>query len=114
MFKKIILLSVCVLSVLAVSVYATIRTPVVTALNSTTYTAIVIPENGGKCRPITAWTETGVGFYIAVDSSGTGEALIPAPGTYSNSCVTYKDGLLFYAKAISGTPNLAVNFGVNP
>lgn len=96
------------------SAYAVIRTPVVTALNATTYTAIVIPETNGRCRPISAWTETGVAFYIAVDSSGTGAALIPSPGTYSNSCVTDTNGVVFYAKAVSGTPNLVLNFGVNP
>lgn len=112
---KRIWLVLILLVALSAYAYAVIRTPVVTALNATTYTSIAIPVSGGKCRPISAWTETGVAFYIAVDSSGTGEALIPAPGMYSNSCVTTDNqGVIFYAKAISGTPNLAVSFGVNP
>lgn len=90
-----------------------IQEPVVIALNTSTYTAIEIPVANKRCRPISVHTEDSSSFLIAIDDSGTGEAIIPAPGIYSNDCVTDTNGVIFYAKASAGTPNLVVLIGVN-
>lgn len=87
----------------------TIKTPVVTALNSTTYTAIDIPSAAN--RAFLAFTEDGASFKIAVDASGTGEIIIPANSSFSDSEISDDSATIFYAKSISGTPNLAVIWG---
>ena len=102
------------LAVIAASAYAVINTPVITALNTSTFVAITIPQTNGHCRWVSAHTEDSTSFIIAVDSSGTGAETIPASTAYKNPCVTDSVGVVFYAKATAGTPNLAINYGVNP
>jgi len=96
-----------------------IDTPVITALNASTYTAISIPKWTGPCRPISAYTDDGSSCLIAVDATGTGESTILSLDKYNNSCVRGTDGtgsttVLFYAKASAGTPNLILHYGQNP
>lgn len=86
--------------------------PVVTALNAVTYTAITIPRTN-RPVPVSYYTEDETGFYVAIDASGTGEALVPEKtGVNIEQMSIDADGLLLYAKAVSGTPNLVVMIGV--
>ncbi len=94
---------------------------ITTPLNSSTYTAVTVratdtPTN--RARVITYWVEGLPEYYQATSSSGDGEALIPADVVFVEADVTPTasdgkgDGLiLFYAKAVSGTPNLVVKLG---
>ena len=102
-----------------------IETPIITALNTSTYTAINIPNNfklGRPCIPISAYTDDGSSWLIAVDGSGTGASTILALTPYNNSCVQGNitddsaDGTetIFYAKATAGTPNLILHRSQNP
>ena len=84
----------------------TIKTPVVTALNDSTYTAITLPSAYG--RSISARTSDDTAWKMAVDASGTGEVNIPASKSISIDKIKDRDGTIFYAKASSGTPNLEV------
>lgn len=96
-----------------------ITTPSVTALNTSTFTAIKIPKWDGPCKPIAAYTEDGTEWYISDTSAGTVEATILEDVSYSNECVmgddqTNNTTILFYAKASAGTPNLVVLYSQNP
>ena len=53
-----------------------INADVVTALNTSTYTAIVIPFSD-FIRPVSYFTDDESDFIEAVDASGTGAATIP-------------------------------------
>ena len=110
---KKVLLSIIVFSSILISVcsYAVINTPNVIALNTSTYTAVTVPLTNGVCRPMAAYVDDGTSFLIAVDSSGTGEATVPANTFWSDSCVTDTAGVIFYAKASAGTPNIVVLVG---
>lgn len=98
-----------------------IQAPVITALNTSTYTPIVVPKSslkgGGHPRPMTYYTEDGSSFLQAVDDAGTGEAIIPAGAIFTEASISDKnesnipDGIIFYAKATAGTPNLVVKIG---
>lgn len=104
--KKLLLIGVFVL--IASVVFADgIKAPIVTALNSSTYTAILSP---GGCGGIGVYTEDGTSFYIATDSSGTGEAIVPADTSISfgNVCPEEVTNIVLYAKSASGTPNLVL------
>lgn len=84
----------------------TIKLPVVTALNTSTYTAIEVPS--ATKRSISAYTEDGTSFKLAIDASGTGEAIIPSDASLSMDDISDEDETIFYAKAVTGTPNLVV------
>jgi hypothetical protein len=102
----IVLLSICLFCGTA---FAVINTPVVTALNASTYTAISIPKtNNPACRAVSFYVDDGTAFLLAVDASGTGEATIPADTSISMDCVNDTGGIIFYVKASAGTPNLVV------
>lgn len=92
----------------AVKAFAIIPLPVVTALNSSTYTAITISASNGPCRSVALFTEDGSSFLIATDSAGTGESIVPADVSISYRCVNDTSGVILYAKSVSGTPNLVV------
>ena len=98
-------------AIFVVSAFAVINAPVVTALNTSTYTAVTIPRTNGSCRAVTVYTEDSSSFYIASDSTGTGEALVPANTSLSYNCVTDTAGVVLYAKSSSGTPNLVAIVG---
>lgn len=83
-----------------------LREPIITALNTSTYSAINMPAQIGN---VAIYTEDETGFYVATDSGGTGEALIPT-GKLSIERLRPKDGVAMYAKAVSGTPNLVLLF----
>lgn len=80
---------------------------------STSYAKVSLTGSvPSRCVPIAVWTADGTSFYIASDSSGTGEKLIPADIVYSNDCVKIdSDGGILWAKASSGTPVLYVDIG---
>jgi len=99
---------------IAVSAYALIKTPDVTALNAGTYTAITITASvGNECLPILAYVEDGTSWYMSDTAAGTINALIPADSTFSDDCAQFTDGIVFYAKASAGTPNMVVITGRN-
>ncbi len=96
-----------------------IPSPVVTELNASTYTAIELDVTvAGKVNnvfnPSAIYTEDGSAFYIATDSSGTDEALIPVSKVYNSASVKVDPatGIVCYAKAVGGTPNLVVLLGL--
>lgn len=80
-------------------------------LNSSTYTAIdgiSTPENG-TCE-LMYYTEDGSEFMVANDSDGTNAYTIPG-GNGITENITVVDGVAFYAKSSSGSPNLVVKTG---
>ena len=88
-----------------------IKTPVVTALNSSTYTPITLGND--HAYGFSVYISDGSSFYYAVDSSGTGEALVPAASSLFWEHYEKKLTTVMYAKAVTGTPNLILNPG-NP
>ena len=85
-----------------------IRKPIVTALNISTYTKILMPEQIGS---IGVFTDDASSFLIAVDAAGTGAATIPANLSVGwHRVKPDDDGAVFYAKATVGTPNLVLLF----
>ena len=95
-----------------------IKAPVVTALNTSTFVAILLPEvertEGRFGRPMSFYTDDGSSFLWADNSSGTGAATIPADTTFNHLNVKDSDGIVMYAKASSGTPNLVTIIGELP
>ncbi len=90
------------------------KKPVVTALNATTYTAITVTASpGNSCLPIVAYTDDGTSWYMSDTAAGTDNAPIPADSFFSDDCAQFADGIVFYAKASGGTPNLVVITGRN-
>jgi hypothetical protein len=111
--KKFLLTNLIII-ILASSVYAVIKIPDKTALNASTYTAVTIPASvGNECLPITAWTEDGTSWYISNTAAGTVNGLVPADAIFSDDCAQFTDGVVFYAKASAGTPDLIVLTGRN-
>lgn len=85
---------------------------VVTELNTSTYTPIVIPFSD-FVRPVSYFTDDESDFLEAVDDSGTGESTIPGTTKVNlRAMVNKSDGILLYAKASTGTPNLVVKIGL--
>ncbi len=84
------------------------KSPIITALNTSTYVAISMPGGGNGRWSVAYYTEDGSGFYVATDSSGTDEALVPEDASINQSITTKSDEVLFYAKAVTGTPNLVL------
>ena len=100
--------------------YAVINPIQSTALNAATYTAITAPSDmapEGRCVPITSWVDDGTAWNIASDAAGTDGATVPANASYTDDCIkptrSGNTGVLFYALASAGTPNLIVIVG-NP
>jgi len=85
----------------------TIKTPVITTL-SASYQAITLPS--ADRRSFSAQTSDGTSFYVAVDASGTGEALVES-GAQTINRMSSNDDTIFWAKAFSGTPDLTVFWG---
>lgn len=81
-----------------------LRTPIVTALNTSTYVAINMPRQKGN---VAVYTEDETAFYVARDASGTGEAKVPT-GKLSVERLAPNSGVAMYAKAAEGTPNLVL------
>jgi len=86
-----------------------IKTPVVTAINSTTYTPIALGEE--QAYGFSVHISDKSSFYYAVDSSGTGEALVPDNASLSWGHYEPENSIIMYAKSVSGSPNLIVNPG---
>lgn len=87
-----------------------IKTPGSTELNSSTYTAITLGEGqfayGFSIYAIDTAGDLSA-FYIAVDSAGTGEALVPDIGLSWSGYQSIGRTVL-YAKSLSGTPDLVL------
>lgn len=83
-----------------------IQEPVKVQLNATTYVPVNIPA--GPDRAISVSTSDGTAWYLAVDTLGTGEVVIPADSFFSQDQLRFMDELIFYAKASAGTPMLQV------
>lgn len=80
-------------------------------LNATTYTAIV-SDNAEFPTPFSWLLSTTADYLMASDAAGTDEANIPA-GTTINQIVTPdKDGTVFFAKAVTGTPTMTLLTGL--
>jgi hypothetical protein len=81
---------------------------------SASYQAVTTTNKNGLL-PFTIWTSDGSAFYVAADSSGGGEVLVPADSTplavYSNKAYVRSSGTLCYVKASVGTPTLYISVG---
>ena len=95
-----------------------IITPIITALNTSTFTKISLPTgsdqiNSSNCNPVSIYTEDETKWYLSDDSAGTNKVTIPATKVLNIECLKADaDGCILYAKASAGTPNLAVLVGV--
>ncbi len=84
-----------------------ISTPVVTRLNDSEYTKIIIPITTESTCLYKMWTEDKSAFVYSPTREGSVQATIPA-----NSSFTVRSdptgGYILYAKSITGRPNLVV------
>jgi len=89
--------------------------PIATALNTSTYTAIQIPDSENmldKFFPVSAYTSDGTEFYISNVETPAADKPVLENQTYNNNGATQgADGTVFYAKASAGTPNLVLHVG---
>ena len=109
MFKKIILSIIFV--AIATVAFALTSPSSTTALNSSTYVAINLTSGDG-CYNVKYYAEDGgefVSFYIANDDEGTNAQLIIVP---ISEIVCVRGGIAFYAKSLTGTPNLVIKAGI--
>ena len=87
--------------------------PVVTAINTSTYTAITVPRVDappGLPTPMGVITEDGARWYYATSAAGANEALMPADTALNSRIVPEEDGTIMYAKGVTET-NLNVQMG---
>jgi len=93
----------------------TITEPLSVALNTSTYTAIQIPEAENlkdKFFPVSAYTSDGTTFYISKEESPGTDKPILDTAIYNNNYIKRGlDGTIFWAKADAGTPSLIVHVG---
>lgn len=80
-------------------------------LNASTFTAIEIPHSV-QGRAIGVQTSDASAWVFSDDLAGTTEITVPAPGSLSFGSRQDNAGVLFYAKASAGTPDLSVFVGV--
>jgi hypothetical protein len=80
---------------------------VVTALNTSTYTAISLGASQ-SCGSISFWVDDGTAFYISDTTAGTVNGLTLANQTFNIDIAQAKGETIFYAKASAGTPNLVL------
>ena len=115
--KKIILAVILLVGISVVS-YALVD-KCFTKVLSTSYQEVTVTlSSTAKCVPVLVWTSDGTGFYIAQDASGTGARFIPGEDIsfsgWGNDCVKVdSDGVIFWAKAVTGTPTLYIDVGRN-
>lgn len=76
---------------------------IITSLNASTYTAVVIPR---ACLAFGFWTEDGTSYYLNTLDSDTGAGLVPENFPINMRAPQAKNAEVLYAKAVSGTPNL--------
>ena len=117
--RRFSIILVIILTMAAVS-YAVINPVQTIALNALTYTAVTAPIDlapEGRCVPITSWVDDGTAWNIASDAAGTDGATVPVNSSYTDDCIkptrAGNTGVLFYALASAGTPNVIVIVG-NP
>lgn len=80
------------------------------ALNSSTYTEIT--SNEAFPTPFSWFTEDSSSYYLASDSAGVNKILVPEGAIINQTLKPFPSGGIFYAKAVSGTPNLALITGL--
>lgn len=107
MKKTLIVFFILVTATIAFCAEDLIKMPVATALNTSTYVAV---ETGSDTAfGFAVMISDGTGWYMASDVSGTGEQLIDTHltglswGHYVNANTT-----VFWAKAVSGTPDIVL------
>jgi hypothetical protein len=110
----------CALIVVVVAVFCKLAYPIMntvdrTTLNALTYTAVAIdPKLNSGCNPIVAYTSDNTAFLIATDAAGTAAAPFAADTYFTHDCIkTDSTGVLFYAIAAAGTPDLVVIIGID-
>lgn len=86
----------------------TMKSPIITALNTSTYVSITMTGGDFGKWSVAYYTEDGTSFKIATDSAGSDEAIVPADSSINQSITVKSGGVLFYAKAVAGTPNLVL------
>lgn len=88
-----------------------INSPVITALNASTFVAVTLPKSSDHVfNDISLWTEDQTAWTFATDADGTDAAIIPANTPFSIGGYSDKSNILLYAKASAGTPNLITFF----
>lgn len=104
--KKIFYISLILFFAVSVA-YSLISPLVVTALNTSTFVAITLPDSNDAYQDVSIWTEDGTAFTISDTSAGTISGVVPA-----NTPISIGDyeggGIVLYAKASAGTPNLVM------
>ncbi len=79
----------------------------ITALNTSTYVAIEVPE-GANLGSVSVYVSDASAVLIAKDAAGTDARPFPAIGTetWTNVSTIYGSNSIYYAKSTAGTPNL--------
>jgi len=85
------------------------------ALNSSTYTAITFetrPKVSNTHFPISVYTSDNSKWWLSTDDTGYDAVPVLQNQSYNNGKVAVpEDGVIFYAKAEVGTPDLVVHIG---
>ncbi len=100
--RKLLMGLIISLCIITISAAAAIKSPVVTEVNSSTWTAIT--NSSADCRNFAIWLKDGTQFIYATDASGTDAAYSPA-GALAISFPTssVKSFIVMYVKTVSGT-----------
>ena len=80
--------------------------PVVTEINTSTYTAITVPRVDappGLATPMGVITEDGAPWYYATSAAGANEALMPSDTALNSRIVPEDDGTIMYVKGTTAT-----------
>ena len=85
----------------------TAKSAIITALNTSTFVPVVMPGGSGKWN-VTYYTDDLTAWLYATDVAGSDEAPMLEDATYEHTLKSKADGVLFYAKATAGTPDLVL------
>ena len=85
--------------------------PVKVPLNTSTFVPVSMQQNLSP-RDIAVYTEDGTDWVMSSDEAGTDAVTIPGGSSLSYGNVD-SYGVIMYAKAVAGTPNLVLLTGVS-
>ena len=107
-------LALMLLSFVVVSLSNAAPNWTVTALNTSTYTAIPFPS-GASCGYVTGYVSDGTAVTIATDIVGTNARPLPAntPEAWGSVCPKYGTNVVYYVKASAGTPDFILLYTSN-
>ena len=85
-----------------------IEDPISVALNKDTFVPVNIGSIRAPGKPTAIYTEDGSAFLIATNKEGDKAVTVPADTSPDWGRIVADDGIIFYAKATKGTPNLVI------